>query len=114
SRHIGKERTTTSTALRMYRQNARLFVTAMALLAAIWGVSSVRASSFEDRPADDRLQPLLNATIYVVQAGDNLSGIAAKLGIPTDLSDDWIAAIVSLNGLRSPDEITPGESLKLP
>src|SRR6266550_7872280 len=96
SRHIGKERTTTSTALRMYRQNARLFVTAMALLAAIWGVSSVRASSFEDRPADDRLQPLLNATIYVVQAGDNLSGIAAKVGIPTDL--DWIAAVVSLNG----------------
>jgi LysM repeat protein len=112
---MGRHERTTSTERRRYRQDTRIFVTAIALLAAIWSVSVANAASSEDPPTVDvGLQPLWSAASYVVEAGDTLSAIAAKLGIPTDQSDDWIAAVVSLNALESPHQIVPGEILNLP
>jgi LysM repeat protein len=51
---------------------------------------------------------------YTVQAGDTLSAIAGRLGVPSGQIDDWVATVVALNRLSSPDEIVPGEVLSLP
>lgn len=46
-------------------------------------------------------------TVYVVQAGDNLSKIATKLGVTKD-------DLMALNGITNPDHIEVGQKLKIP
>ncbi len=48
---------------------------------------------------------------YVVQPGDSLAAICAA---EAPLALDCINAVVSLNGLTSPDQIAVGETLTLP
>jgi len=46
-------------------------------------------------------------TVYVVEAGDNLSKIATKLGVTKD-------DLMALNGITNPDHIEIGQKLKIP
>jgi LysM repeat protein len=46
-------------------------------------------------------------TVYVVEAGDNLSKIATKLGVTKD-------DLMALNGITNPDHIEVGQKLKIP
>lgn len=46
-------------------------------------------------------------TVYVVQPGDNLSKIVAKLGVTKD-------ELMALNGITNPDHIEVGQKLKIP
>jgi len=53
-------------------------------------------------------------TAYTVQAGDTLSGIADKLGVPSDQVSAWTSAVMKANGLSSPDLIFAGQRLLVP
>lgn len=52
-------------------------------------------------------EPAPNATTYVVQSGDTLSGIATTFGITVD-------ELAGANGLIDVDSITPGDELVIP
>lgn len=54
--------------------------------------------------------PPASGSTYTVVAGDTLSGIAARVLGDASL---WVA-LASLNGIRDPNSIAPGQILKLP
>jgi LysM repeat protein len=51
---------------------------------------------------------------YTVQDGDTLLGIGVKSGVPTSQLLDWVASVVTLNGLGNADNLKTGQVLKLP
>src|SRR5205085_33612 len=51
---------------------------------------------------------------YTVQAGDTLMGIALKAGVPGDLRSSWVTALLKLNALSDPNNISVNQELKLP
>jgi len=51
---------------------------------------------------------------YTIQDGDTLLGIAAKNGVPSNQMLDWVASMVTLNGLANADDLKTGQVLKLP
>lgn len=101
---------------------------ALAALAALWLIALAAAPAAADglivraRPGDGRgLQvdaavllprpipralPASDGPLYVVRPGDTLSAIAARAGLD-------MAALMALNGLRDPDRLTAGQTLKL-
>ncbi len=48
-----------------------------------------------------------DASVYVVQAGDTLAGIANQLGVRVD-------DLITLNGIQNPDQIRVGQELRVP
>src|SRR5207253_3123823 len=50
---------------------------------------------------------------YVVQAGDSLFSIAAKIGLGADLQAGWVAKVSGLNGIDA-GVISAGQTLRLP
>jgi LysM repeat protein len=59
-------------------------------------------------------QSTASAANYVVKDGDTMLGIAIALGVPADEQVDWIDAVVTLNNLSSPDNLSIGQTLTLP
>jgi LysM repeat protein len=55
-----------------------------------------------------------SAGSYTVVDGDTLLGIAAKSGIAADQRLAWVAKVLTLNGLSSPDQLAVGQALRLP
>jgi LysM repeat protein len=51
---------------------------------------------------------------YTVQDGDTLLGIGVKSGVPANQLLDWVASMVTLNGLGNADNLKTGQVLKLP
>jgi LysM repeat protein len=51
---------------------------------------------------------------YTVKDGDTLFGIAVRRGVPADQQWDWVAGVLSLNGLADTDVLSVGQVLKLP
>src|SRR5437868_2415689 len=111
--HNGGVARTRPPALNRYRPEA-ILVTAVILIAAASTPSVAAASSPGAGAAVLSPEALPAPATYTVQAGDTLSAVAARLGVPSGQIDDWVAAVVSLNRLTSPDEIAPGEVLNLP
>src|SRR6266536_6267202 len=54
------------------------------------------------------------AASYSVQAGDTLYAISIKFGIGESDRQDWINAVMRLNGLSSADLVRAGQVLTLP
>ena len=49
----------------------------------------------------------MKTTVYVVQAGDDLSAIAKKCGAD-------VRTITGFNGITDPDSVTEGQILRIP
>lgn len=86
------------------------------LLAVVLGAPSVKARWLDAASLLDygfahlaalKKEPQLEKERYVVQAGDTLSGLARRFGVPA-------SAIRLLNRLDDPDELAVGSSLWIP
>lgn len=58
--------------------------------------------------------PTASAASYLVKEGDTMLGIAGALGVPAEEQGDWINAVVALNNLPGPDNLSLGQTLTLP
>lgn len=75
-----------------------------------------QATAVTTSPAQDESQqeqteaeaaPEPDDTIYIVQEGDTLAGIANRLGVRID-------DLITLNGIQNPDRISTGQELRIP
>jgi LysM repeat protein len=92
------------------RTSHRVVIVA-ALLALLWGPASAwvtpQAAHGAELGRDTRAAPEAQGEVYIVQRGDTLTLIAARLGVSP-------AALAQINGIANPDFIYVGQRLLMP
>lgn len=78
--------------------------------------SSTSASGAPSQAASsaDTVSKTTTTGSYTVVDGDTLLGIAAKSGVAADQQLAWVAKVLTLNGMTSPDQLSVGQVIKLP
>lgn len=75
--------------------------------------TAASASTTQGTSTEPALKTTSSGT-YTVAEGDTLLGIAARAGIPSGQRLDWVAKVLTLNGLSSADQLAVGQMLRLP
>src|SRR6478672_1031303 len=76
--------------------------------------TSASAPSTQGTTSTELVSKATSSLSYIVADGDTLLGIAAKNGIAASQQPDWVAKVLTLNGLSNADQLTVGQILRLP
>jgi len=76
--------------------------------------ASVSAAPAQAGSSADSASKTTATGSYTVVEGDTLLGIAAKTGIAAEKRLDWVAKVLTLNNMSSPDQLAVGQTLRLP
>lgn len=87
--------------MKRLRRSLKRSVLASLCAATVLGVVGVPGAHADSRPSS------VAASVYVVKAGDSLSGIASRAGVS-------LAALLSANGFQRTTVIHPGQKIALP
>ena len=75
---------------------------------------SAPASATQGTTSTDPASKATASSSHTVAEGDTLLGIASKNGIAAGQQLDWVAKVVTLNGLSNAEQLTVGQILRLP